>query len=79
MYIQNTCHQYWTFCFIIQTQFQSSNPEVTCMCLDVIGKYVSWIDINLIANDKFVEVRLSSLFYLFIGMEIYYYLNTFNR
>lgn len=61
MYIQNTCHQYWTFCFIIQTQFQSSNPEVTCMCLDVIGKYVSWIDINLIANDKFVEVRLSSI------------------
>ncbi|XP_056000713.1 exportin-T-like isoform X2 [Ostrea edulis] len=44
--------------YTILTQFQSSNPEVTCMCLDVIGKYVSWIDINLIANDKFVQVLL---------------------
>lgn len=44
--------------YTILTQFQSSNPEVTCMCLDVIGKYVSWIDINLIANDKFVGVLL---------------------
>lgn len=27
------------------------------MCLDVIGKYVLWIDINFIVNDKFVGVR----------------------
>ena len=26
------------------------------MCLDVVGKYISWIDIGLIANDKFVPV-----------------------
>jgi exportin-T len=26
------------------------------MCLDVVGKYISWIDISLIANDKFVPV-----------------------
>lgn len=51
------------FCLPVQTQFQSSNPEVTCMCLDVIGKYVSWIDINLIANDKFVGVRLDAYLY----------------
>ncbi|XP_062575597.1 exportin-T-like isoform X1 [Saccostrea cucullata] len=44
--------------YTILTQFQSSNPEVTCMCLDVIGKFVTWIDINLIANDKFVQVLL---------------------
>lgn len=28
------------------------------MCLDVVGKYISWIDIGLIANDKFVPVIL---------------------
>ena len=28
------------------------------MCLDVIGKYITWIDIGLIANDKFVPVLL---------------------
>ncbi len=35
-----------------------SNPELTCRCLDVIGAYVSWIDISLIANDRFVCVLL---------------------
>ena len=29
-----------------------------CQCLQVIGAYVSWIDITLIANDKFVSTLL---------------------
>jgi len=28
------------------------------MCLDVIGAYVLWIDVSLIANDRFVQVLL---------------------
>ena len=29
-----------------------------CTCLDVIGAYVSWIDVALIANKQFVDVLL---------------------
>ncbi|XP_013382049.1 exportin-T [Lingula anatina] len=42
----------------IITGYESSNPETVCLCLDIIGKYVSWIDINMIANNKFVEVLI---------------------
>ena len=28
------------------------------MCLQVVGAYISWIDIGLIANDRFVSVLL---------------------
>ncbi|KAK3102231.1 hypothetical protein FSP39_009774 [Pinctada imbricata] len=42
----------------ILTQYQTTNPEVVCTCLDVIGKYITWIDISLIANDKFVPILL---------------------
>lgn len=36
---------------ILQT-YQSSHSELTCQCLEVVGAYVSWIDLNLIANDR---------------------------
>ena len=42
----------------MQKNYESSNPELTCLCLEVVGLYVSWIDINLIANDKFVSMLL---------------------
>ena len=29
--------------------------ENACLCLQVVGAYVSWIDINLIANDRWVH------------------------
>ena len=32
-----------------------------CSCLDVIGLYVAWIDINLIANDRMVPVLIRYL------------------
>jgi len=38
-----------------------TNAELTCLCLEVIGAYVSWIDIDLIANQKFVRVLLRYL------------------
>ncbi|XP_053377142.1 exportin-T-like isoform X1 [Mercenaria mercenaria] len=40
----------------IMNEYSSTQPEIVCMCLDVVGKYISWIDIGLIANDKFVPV-----------------------
>uniref|UniRef100_A0A7N8X4D5 Exportin-T n=1 Tax=Mastacembelus armatus TaxID=205130 RepID=A0A7N8X4D5_9TELE len=45
---------------ILQT-YQQSHPEITCQCLEVVGAYVSWIDLNLIANDRFVNLLLSQM------------------
>lgn len=38
--------------FQILHTYQQSHPELTCQCLEVVGAYVSWIDLNLIANDR---------------------------
>ncbi|XP_046715530.1 exportin-T isoform X1 [Silurus meridionalis] len=45
---------------ILQT-YQRTHTELTCQCLEVVGVYVSWIDLNLIANDRFVNVLLSHM------------------
>lgn len=45
---------------ILQT-YQQSNSELTCQCLEVIGAYVSWIDLTLIANDRFINVLLGHM------------------
>ncbi|XP_075328444.1 exportin-T isoform X2 [Odontesthes bonariensis] len=45
---------------ILQT-YQRSHPELTCQCLEVVGAYVSWIDLNLIANDRFVNLLLGQM------------------
>lgn len=41
--------------------YQQSHPELTCQCLEVVGAYVSWIELNLIANDRFVNLLLSQM------------------
>ncbi|XP_043943980.1 exportin-T [Protopterus annectens] len=38
--------------------YQASNSEIICQCLEVVGAYVSWIDLSFIANDRFVNVLL---------------------
>lgn len=38
----------------ILVKYEKSHPELVCVCHEVIGAYISWIDISLIANDKFV-------------------------
>lgn len=38
--------------FQILQRYQQSHPELTCQCLEVVGAFVSWIDLNLIANDR---------------------------
>ena len=40
--------------FQILQAYQQTQPEITCQCLEVVGSYVSWIDLNLIANDRWV-------------------------
>ncbi|XP_068163534.1 exportin-T isoform X2 [Antennarius striatus] len=45
---------------ILQT-YQRSHPQLTCQCLEVVGAYVSWIDLNLIANDRFVALLLGQM------------------
>ncbi|XP_064605610.1 exportin-T-like isoform X2 [Liolophura sinensis] len=42
----------------ILTSYEKTHPQIVCMCLDVIGRYVSWVDISLIANDRLVLVLL---------------------
>jgi exportin-T len=44
-----------------QKTYETSNPELVNQCLEVIGAYVSWIDIALVANDRFIELLLSLL------------------
>ncbi|KAM9823831.1 exportin-T [Neosynchiropus ocellatus] len=47
--------------FLILQTYQQSHPELTCQCLEVVGAYVSWIELNLIANDRFVNLLLSQM------------------
>ena len=44
-----------------QKNYETSNPELVNQCLEVIGAYVAWIDIALVANDRFIELLLSLL------------------
>lgn len=37
------------------------DSQIVCQCLDVIGSFISWIDIDLIANDRFVPIILQCL------------------
>ncbi|KAM9313145.1 exportin-T [Gastrophryne carolinensis] len=45
---------------ILET-YQHTNSELTCQCLEVIGAYVSWIDLTLIANDRFINLLLGHM------------------
>ncbi|XP_022238268.1 exportin-T-like isoform X1 [Limulus polyphemus] len=47
--------------FHIVTTYQTSSPELSCLCLEVIGAYVAWIDISLIANNRFVSILVQYL------------------
>lgn len=45
--------------FYLQKSLDASIPketELLCFCLQTIGSYVSWIDINLIVNEQFVSI-----------------------
>ncbi|XP_066912669.1 exportin-T-like [Clytia hemisphaerica] len=53
---------------LVESWFQILNlpdkdceSSIKCMCFQVIGAYISWIDINLIANDRFISKILEFL------------------
>ena len=41
--------------YILLKEHTNTNAEITCQTLQVIGVYISWIEINLIVNNRFVE------------------------
>ncbi|KAL5516022.1 hypothetical protein EMCRGX_G001278 [Ephydatia muelleri] len=45
----------------IMMAYEHMDPFICCLTMDVVGAYVSWIDINLIANDRFVGLLLKYL------------------
>uniref|UniRef100_A0A8C0GZC3 Exportin-T n=1 Tax=Chelonoidis abingdonii TaxID=106734 RepID=A0A8C0GZC3_CHEAB len=45
----------------ILQNYQCTNAELTCQCLEVVGAYVSWIDLSLIANERFINMLLSHM------------------
>ncbi|KAJ3271577.1 pre-tRNA nuclear export protein [Terramyces sp. JEL0728] len=44
----------------ILTTFNQSNMELSAACLKLFGLYVSWVDINLILQPKFISILLES-------------------
>lgn len=38
-----------------QTVFEEKDHGVVCLALEVAGAYVSWVDVNLIANDRCIR------------------------
>ncbi|XP_057710617.1 exportin-T isoform X2 [Corythoichthys intestinalis] len=47
--------------FQILHAYQLGHPELTCQCLEVVGAYVSWIDLGLIANERFINLLLGHM------------------
>jgi exportin-T len=41
--------------YLLLKEHSNKNPEITCQTLEVIGAYISWIEINLIVNNRFLE------------------------
>ena len=47
---------YFVLCFVCRNiSYENSVSSITCLCLDIIGAYIEWIDIGLIANDRFIR------------------------
>ena len=43
-------------CFVCRKHMKNNSvSSITCLCLDIIGAYIEWIDIGLIANDRFIR------------------------
>jgi len=38
-----------------QVKFEQSSSALVCQAMEVVGAYISWIDITLVANDRFVR------------------------
>jgi hypothetical protein len=47
--------------FTFQERYHTSNAQLICHCLSVVGAYVTWIEIGLIANDQFMPMVIHQL------------------
>jgi exportin-T len=47
--------------YVLLKEHTNKNAEITCQALEVISVYISWIDINLVANSRFVEFFLYAM------------------
>ncbi|XP_035825468.1 exportin-T isoform X2 [Aplysia californica] len=47
--------------FQVMTTYESSQPDIVSMCLEIVGRYVSWMDIGFFANDRMVTLLLRFL------------------
>ncbi|KAI7697392.1 Exportin-T [Sarcoptes scabiei] len=46
------------FWFNVINTYRENSPPLVCLCLEVIGSYISWIDINLITNDSIMSTLM---------------------
>lgn len=46
---------------LLMINSEKLNPTISSMCMDVIGSYIEWIDINMIANERFLPLIFSFL------------------
>jgi len=51
-------------CFTILESYHASQPALGQMCLSVLARYIPWMDIGLVMNDKFVPA-----FYALLGRD----------
>jgi hypothetical protein len=47
--------------YTILTQYQGISSDIVNSCLNVIGLYVSWIDVTLVVNDRFIPLLFQYL------------------
>lgn len=48
----------WVGCLRTYT---ASHPAISCLCLQVIGKYIAWVDISLVVNPQMIQCILGLL------------------
>ena len=61
-------------CIYLQNRYKETSPELANLAMEVVGAYISWIDISLIANDKFiqlVQLMYTSMYMYLVCIYIY--------
>ncbi|CAG5117342.1 unnamed protein product, partial [Candidula unifasciata] len=45
----------------IMTAYETTQPDIVIICLEIVGRYVSWMDISFFANERMVALLLKFL------------------
>lgn len=48
-------------CVQLVSSLHSSNPELAASVLEAVARYVNWIDIRLVANDRYSNIQSTLL------------------